>query len=108
MQKLLLIDTFNFLHRAYHALPPTFKDANGEPTNAVYGVTSMLINVLDQLKPTHVVAALDGEKPTFRLEDFTAYKGHRAPIDDALQTQIPKVFEILDAFGIKKNSGRRL
>ncbi len=102
MKKLLLIDTFNFLHRAYHALPKTFKDINGEPTNAVYGVTAMLINILDTLKPNYAVAALDGEKPTFRVEDFTAYKAHRKPMDPDLASQIPKVFEILDAFGIKK------
>jgi DNA polymerase I len=102
MKKLLLIDTFNFLHRAYHALPKTFKDPSGSPTNAVYGVTSMIINVLDQIKPDYVVAALDGEKPTFRVEDFTGYKAHRHPMEDDLSVQIPKVFEILDAFGINK------
>src|SRR3972149_4175346 len=70
MKKLLLIDTFNFLHRAYHALPSTFRDQNGEPTNAVYGVTSMIINVLEQIKPDYAVAALDGEKPTLSEEEF--------------------------------------
>ena len=102
MKKLLLIDTFNFLHRAFHALPKTFKDANNEPTNAVYGVTSMLINIFDTLKPDYAVAALDGEKPTFRVGEFTGYKAHRAEIDPDLASQIPKVFEILDAFGVKK------
>lgn len=100
MAKLLLIDTYNFLHRAYHALPKTFKDQNGEPTNAVYGVTSMLITVLNELKPTYVVAAMDGEKPTFRLENFTGYKAHRKPTENDLTIQIPKVKEILEGFGI--------
>ncbi len=102
MKKLLIIDTFNFLHRAYHALPKTFRDQNGEPTNAVYGVTSMLINLLSKVKPDYAVAALDGEKPTFRVEDFTQYKAHRKPMEEDLSSQIPKVFEILDAFGIKR------
>src|SRR3990167_11024153 len=102
MKKLLLIDTFNFLHRAFHALPKTFKDANNEPTNAVYGVTSMLINIFDTLKPDYAVAALDGEKPTFRVGEFTGYKAHRRPMEDDLNSQIPKVIEILDAFGIKR------
>lgn len=101
MKKLLLIDTFNFLHRAYHALPLSFRDSKGEPVNAVYGVTSMLINVLALIKPDYVVAALDGEKPTFRVEKFTPYKAHRAPMEETLSSQIPKVFEILDAFEIK-------
>ena len=102
MKKFLIIDTFNFLHRAYHALPKTFTDKEGNPTNAVYGVTSMLINVLNQLKPNYVVAALDSIEPTFRTEDFTGYKAHRKPMEEDLSSQIPKVFEVLDAFGIKK------
>lgn len=82
-------------------MPQTFRDSKGEPVNAVYGVTSMLINVLNFIKPDYAVAALDGEKPTFRVEKFTPYKAHRAPMEDSLASQIPKVFEILDAFGIK-------
>ena len=87
MSKLLIIDTFNFLHRAYHA---------------VYGVTSMLITVLTTHKPDYLVAALDSKEPTFRIEDFTGYKAHRKPMEDDLSVQIPKVFEILDAFDIKQ------
>jgi len=102
MPKLLLIDTFNFLHRAYHALPPSFRDANGEPTNAVYGVTSMLINMLTQVKPDYLVAALDGEKPTFRVGDFTSYKAHRKPMEDSLSSQIPKTLDMLSAFGVRQ------
>lgn len=104
MKKLLLIDTFNFLHRAYHALPKTLTDKNGEPTNAVYGVTSMLINVFDQIQPDYVVAAMDDIEPTFRVEEFTAYKAHRKPMEDELASQIPKVFEVIDAFGVKRIS----
>ncbi|MBI4091155.1 exodeoxyribonuclease IX, partial [candidate division WWE3 bacterium] len=78
MARLLLIDTFNYIHRAYHALPKTFKDANGEPTNAIYGFTSMLISTLDLLRPSYAIAAFDDlEKPTFRDSDFTAYKANR-------------------------------
>jgi DNA polymerase-1 len=102
MKRLLVIDTFNFLHRAYHALPKTLTDSEGEPTNAVYGVTSMLITVFNQIQPTHVVAATDSEEPTFRVEEFTAYKAHRKPMDDELASQISKVYEVLDAFGIKR------
>jgi DNA polymerase I len=101
MKKLLLIDTFNFLHRAYHALPTSFRNKDGEPTNAVYGVTSMLINVLNIIKPDYIAAALDGAKPTFRVENFTAYKAHRKPMDEDLSSQIPKVIEVLEAFGIR-------
>lgn len=102
MKKLLILDTFNFLHRAYHALPKTFRDVNGEATNAVYGVTSMVINVLDQIRPQYICAAVDSIEPTFRVEDFTGYKAHRSPMEDDLASQIPKVFEILTSFGIKQ------
>jgi DNA polymerase-1 len=102
MKKLLIIDTFNFLHRAYHALPSTFRGPDGQPTNAVYGFTSMVLNVLEQIKPDYMVAALDGQEPTFRVGEFTAYKAQRKPMEDDLQVQIPKVFEILDAFEIKR------
>ena len=99
-KKILIIDTFNFLHRAYHALPLTFRDSKGEPVNAVYGVTSMLINLFGLIKPNYIAAALDSEEPTFRLGNFTAYKAHRAPTDPGLISQIPKIIEILEAFGI--------
>lgn len=95
------MDVYNFMFRAYHALPKTFTDKNGEPSNAVYGVTSMLINVLDQIKPQYMIAAFDGPEATFRLEDFTGYKAHRKPMDTELETQIPKIAEIIDAFGIR-------
>ena len=102
MKKLLIIDTFNLLHRAYHALPKTFTDKNGDPTNAIYGVSSMLINLLDQVKPDYCLAALDSDKPTFRSENFTAYKAQRKPREPELNSQIPKIIEILDAMEIKK------
>lgn len=102
MKKLLILDTFNFLHRAYHALPKTFTDPQGDPTNAVYGVTSMVINVLSRIRPDYIIAAVDGQKPTFRVQEFTQYKAQRKPMEDDLKSQIPKVFEILDAFGIKR------
>jgi len=83
-------------------MPATFRGPDGQPTNAIYGFTSMIINVVDQIKPDYMVAALDGREPTFRSVDFTAYKAHRKPMESDLEVQIPKVFEILDAFGIKK------
>lgn len=102
MKKILIIDTFNLLHRAYHALPSSFRDKYGEPVNAVYGVSSMLITLLAKIKPDYVIAALESKTPTFRVENFTAYKAQRKPMEEDLAIQIPKVLEILDAFGIKQ------
>jgi len=101
MKTFLIIDTFNFLHRAYHALPNTFRDVAGEPVNAVYGVSSMLINVLDTIHPQYMVSALDSKEPNFRVEQLVTYKAHRKPMDNDLSVQIPKVIELFDAFGIK-------
>lgn len=101
-KKLLLIDTFNFLHRAYHALPKTFTDSEGNPTNAIYGVTSMFINIFDTISPDYAVAALDSKEPTFRVEDFTGYKAHRKPMEDGLSAQIDGVLDVIDAFGLKR------
>lgn len=100
MPKLLIIDLFNLIHRAYHALPKEFTDKDGNPTNAIYGVASMLINVLQQVTPDYVVAVADTEKPTFRHVDFTGYKAHRRPMEDMLSVQIPKIKELIGAFGI--------
>lgn len=101
MKKFLVIDLFNLIHRAYHALPKEFSDKDGNPTNAIYGVSSMLINVLQQVSPDYACAVLDTAKPTFRHVDFTGYKAHRRPMEDPLSVQIPKIMEIVEAFGVK-------
>ncbi len=102
MKRLLIIDTFNFLHRAYHAIPKNFKDSEGNPTNAIYGVTSMLVSALDEIKPNYIVCAVESKERLLRLDDFEDYKAHRKPMDEDLSVQIPGVFEILDAFGIEQ------
>lgn len=104
MPKFLIIDLFNLIHRAYHALPKEFTDKEGNPTNAIYGVASMLLTVLQQTTPDYVVAVADTEKPTFRHVDFTGYKAHRRPMEDTLSLQIPKIMAVVDAFGITRIS----
>ncbi|MBP8960815.1 hypothetical protein KBG31_01160 [Patescibacteria group bacterium] len=100
MQKLLIIDTFNFFYRAYHALPVSLTSPEGTPVNAVYGVSSMLINIFDLIKPNFVVAALESIEPTKRKEQFEDYKAQRKPMDEELKVQIPILFEVIEAFGI--------
>lgn len=103
MNKLLLIDTYNYIHRAYHAMPKTFKDKDGNPTNAIYGFTSMLISTLDLIKPTHVVAALDEkDDKVFRKHDFDGYKANRKELEPELESQIDRIRELIEAFGIKQ------
>lgn len=96
--KLVLIDGNALVHRAFHALPPLSHE--GEPTNAVYGFTSVLLKVLRELKPDYVIATFDLAAPTFRHEAFADYKAHRPKTADDLVVQFPKVKEIVRAFGI--------
>jgi DNA polymerase-1 len=102
MRKSVIVDTFNFLHRAYHAIPKSFRAPDDTPTNAVYGVTSMLISLINETRPDCIVAALDSRKPTFRSEEFSNYKAQRKEMEDDLKVQIPLVFESMDLLGILK------
>jgi DNA polymerase-1 len=99
MSKLILIDGNAILHRAYHALPP-LTTKRGEPINAVYGFISMLLRVIQDLKPTHVVVAFDRKEPTFRHKEYKQYQAHRPETDKKLISQFDKVKRVIDAFGI--------
>ncbi len=98
IKRLVLLDSHAILHRAYHALPD-FSTARGEPTGALYGLSTMLISIIEQLKPDYVVACYDLKGPTFRHEAYKGYKAQRKDIDDDLITQInrsPDIFKSLD------------
>lgn len=93
------MDTHAIIHRAYHALPPMTSPA-GEPVNAVYGLCTMLMKIIKDLKPDHVVAAYDLPGPTHRHEVYKEYKGKRPKLDDDLIVQINRSRDALTAFGI--------
>ncbi len=97
--KLVLIDSHALIHRAYHALPP-MSTRSGQPTNAVYGFTMMLLKVLSTLKPTHIVACFDMKGPTFRHEAYKEYKAQRKEADEELKVQFDVVRDIVRAFNI--------
>ena len=97
-EKLVLIDGNALVHRAFHALPPLSHE--GEPTNAVYGFTSVLLKVLRELKPDYVIATFDLAAPTFRHKEFADYKAHRPKTDADLVVQFPKVKDMVRAFDI--------
>jgi len=99
MRKLILIDGNALLHRAYHAYPP-LTTPKGELVNAVYGFTSMLLSVLDKLSPSHVAVAWDLKGPTFRKQEFEAYKANRDPMDEDLATQIDRTKEVVEKLNI--------
>ena len=100
MSKLVLIDGNAILHRAYHALPPTLTTRRGEPINAVYGFISMLLRIIQDLKPTHIAVAFDRKEPTFRHEEFEEYQAHRPEMDKELSTQFEKARDTVSAFRI--------
>jgi DNA polymerase-1 len=100
--RLLLLDGHSLAYRAWYALPPeNFATTTGQTTNAVYGFTAMLINVLRDEKPTHVAVAFDRREPTFRHQEYDEYKAGRKETPDAFHSQISLIFEVLDALGIK-------
>jgi len=69
MSKLIIIDGHAIMHRAYHAIP-NLKDKMGHPTNAVYGLISMLLRIVEDLIPTHLVVCFDRPEETFRKKEF--------------------------------------
>ena len=96
---LVLLDAHAILHRAFHALPD-FTSPSGEPTGALYGVISMLLKIVEDIKPDYIVACFDLPEPTHRHQAFEAYKGTRKKTDDTLITQINRSRDIFAAFGI--------
>jgi len=99
MSKLVLIDGNAILHRAYHALPP-LTTKRGEPINAVYGLVSMLLRVIQDHKPTHIALTFDRPEPTFRHEAFKEYQAQRPVMDKELSGQFEKAKETISAMNI--------
>jgi DNA polymerase I len=103
--RLLLLDGHSLAFRAFFALPlENFSTTTGQPTNAVYGFTAMLINVLRDEQPTHVAVAFDRSEPTFRHEQYVEYKAKRQAAPADFRNQLSLIFEVLDALGIQRLS----
>ncbi|WP_051634810.1 MULTISPECIES: DNA polymerase I [unclassified Mycobacterium] len=97
----MLLDGNSLAFRAFYALPAeNFKTQGGLTTNAVYGFTAMLINLLRDEKPSHVAAAFDVSRKTFRKEKYPEYKEGRAATPDEFRGQIDITKEVLGALGI--------
>ncbi len=99
MDTIALIDAYSLAYRAYHALPPTLSTADGEPTNATYGFTSMLLHVLENVKPKYMAVAFDVGK-TFRHEMYPEYKGTRLAMPDEMKIQTERIREVIEAFNL--------
>lgn len=96
---LVLLDAHAIIHRAYHALPE-FLSSKGEPTGALYGLSTMLMKIITELKPDYIVACYDLPQKTFRHEAHDGYKAGRAKTEDALIIQLKNSRQIFNAFDI--------
>src|SRR5205809_1897726 len=93
--RLLLLDGHSLAYRAFFALPvENFSTTTGQPTNAVYGFTAMLINVLRDEAPTHVAVAWDEGQLTFRHEAFADYKANRRESPADFRGQVSLIREV--------------
>jgi len=98
---LMLLDGNSLAFRAFYALPAeNFKTQSGLTTNAVYGFTAMLINLLRDEQPTHIAAAFDVSRQTFRKDKYPEYKEGRSATPDEFRGQIDITKEVLGALGI--------
>ena len=100
MPKLMLLDGNSLTYRAFFALPTDMATAGGQVTNAVYGFTSMLINLIKDHQPDGVIATFDRPEPTFRHDRNPQYKAQREAAPDILRQQMGLVREVVEAFGI--------
>lgn len=99
IKTLVLLDVHAILHRAYHALPD-FTSSQGEPTGGLYGLASMLMKIIKDLKPDYLIACYDLPETTFRKAAYGGYKAGRKPIDSELVSQINRSRDLFYAFNI--------
>nr|MCU0266371.1 DNA polymerase I [Actinomycetes bacterium] len=99
--RLLLLDGHSLAYRAFYALPvENFSTTTGQPTNAVYGFTSMLINALRDERPTHLAVAFDVSRTTFRSAEYPEYKANRSVTPEPFQGQVSLIQEVLAALRV--------
>ncbi len=102
-QHLYLVDGSSFIFRAYHRLPP-MTDPEGTPVNAVYGFTTMLWKLIEELNndesPTHLAVVLDASGKSFRNEIYPEYKANRPPAPEDLVPQFPLIRDAVKAFSV--------
>ena len=100
MALLMLLDGNSLTYRAFFALPTTMATASGQVTNAVYGFTSMLVNLIKEHHPDQLVVAFDRPEPTFRHEMIPSYKANRSEAPDILRQQMGLVRQLVDTMQI--------
>lgn len=100
MNKLVLVDGNAIVHRAYHALPPLNR-SDGQLTNAVYGFFSMVLKIVSDLAPTHLIVCFDRPAPTFRKQLYVGYQATRPKMEDELSNQFKIIHGVLEKINVK-------
>ncbi len=98
-KKMILVNGSSFLFRAYHAVPP-LTNAQGEPTNAIYGVSNMLRKLLNDYDTPYFTVVFDAPGKTFRHDLYEQYKAHRPPMPDDLRVQIQPLHDLIRNLGL--------
>lgn len=112
--RLLLLDSASLYFRAFFGVPDSVKAPDGTPVNAVRGLLDMIARLVQDRRPTRLVACWDDDwRPAFRVEAIPSYKAHRVAqavpggsdveeVPDLLTPQVPVIVEVLEAFGIAR------
>jgi len=98
-KKIYVVDGSSFIYRAYHALPELIT-AKGQPTNAIYGFTTMMLKLIEDEQPEYIAVAMDARRPTWRDKIYPEYKANRPPMPEDLVQQLPYFTQILEALGV--------
>jgi DNA polymerase I len=97
---LVLLDGHALFHRSFHAFPEEMSTTAGEPTNAIFGFTRMVLDVLKFINPQYLALTFDRPTPTFRHKEYAPYKAHRPPLPEAMRPQFKRVRDVVAALNI--------
>ena len=100
MDRLVLIDGYSLMHRAFYAIPALSKD--GVYTNALFGFFNMLLKIVADAQPDYLIVTLDAHAPTFRHKAYADYKAGRKPMPEELRPQMTLLRQVLDEIGVQK------
>ena len=98
--KIVLLDGYSLMYRAFHALQSPMSAPDGTPTNAVHGFVMMLLKTVEEEKPEQLAVAFDVHAPTLRAQRYADYKGTRKPMPDELRAQDPIIRELIVRMGL--------
>lgn len=96
---IILVDGSSYLYRAFHAMPG-LNNSEGQPTGAIYGVINMTRSLLKQYQPDYIAMVFDAKGKTFRDDIYPEYKANRPPMPDEMRSQVPYIYEIVEAMGL--------